>query len=256
MNNRKSYFWARYRALVERCSTPGIMPPRLPRLSFLLRLIARTWVWLQVGKVEIVRRENLFPSPTAKVILCPNHSSYFDALILSALLPYRARYMAAHDQFTGLGGIRALVMAAGGAFAVDRSKGANVIGIATTALVEEHALVIFPEARINSDGRLGEFKTGLYRIGSGAQERLQDSGKVYLVPIQFCYALRDAASAQGGYGLMGLKWRHGVKMNVGRPVEFSEVAGLTPAAASALLRQKIIEIGPCPTLPDTLNGKL
>ncbi|MDX1986761.1 MAG: lysophospholipid acyltransferase family protein [Candidatus Obscuribacter sp.] len=251
--NKLKIWLARYRALVERCSTPGIMPPNFPRLSFLFRLIARTWVWLQVGRVKVSGKENLLAGQSDRIILCPNHSSYFDALVVFATVPYTARYMAAYDQFQGLGGLRALVMAASGAFPVDRSKGGDVIGISISALTAEHALVIFPEGKINSDGSLSIFKTGPFRIAMGVRESLLDSNTVYVVPMQICYAVRHQASAQGGYGRMGLKWRHGVHVNVGQPIDIKELAALTPAEASSLFRQRVIDIAPCPTLPDTTS---
>jgi 1-acyl-sn-glycerol-3-phosphate acyltransferase len=252
MNKFKTWL-ALYRGLVERCSTPGVMPPNFPRLSFFFRLLARTWIWLQVGKVEVIGKENLFTSASNRIILCPNHSSYFDPLIIFGLVPYTARYMAAFDQFQGLAGLRALVMAASGAFAVDRANGGNVIDISISALVEEHALVLFPEGKINSDGSLSTFKTGPFRIALGAQERLKQSGAVYIVPIQICYARRHEESAQGGYERMALHWRGGVQVNIGQAIDVREIAELTPAEASALIRQKVLSVSLCPTLPDTLH---
>lgn len=252
MNKLKTWA-ARYRALVERCSTPGIMPPDFPRLSPLLKLIARTWVWLQVGKVEVLGKENLFTDGSNRIILCPNHSSYFDPIIVFGLVPYTSRYMAAYDQFQGLGGLRALVMAASGAFAVDRSKGGDVLGISIDALTEEHSLVIFPEAKINSDGRLSGFKSGPFRIALGVRQRLQEPSTVYIVPIQICYVSRHEATAQGGYGRMAFHWRRGAAVKVGKAIDINDVAQLTPAEAAALIRQRIIDISPCPTLPDTVN---
>ncbi|MDP3506691.1 MAG: lysophospholipid acyltransferase family protein [Candidatus Melainabacteria bacterium] len=226
---------AGYSKLVAQCSTPGVMPPQMPFLRGFLRLIAHIWVYIQVGHIEVVGKERLLVP--GKVVLCANHSSYFDALILIDIVPYPARYMASHDQFSGLGGIRALVMAAGGAFAVDRSKGRDVMPAAIAALVQERALAIFPEGRINSDGILGTLKSGAPRIALGASKQLDGKEPVYLLTAQIHYNKRHVPSAQGGYGKMAFHWRGGAVVTIGTAKEVSEFETENPAVIIEWLRE-------------------
>lgn len=224
-----------YRKLVAQCSTPGVMPPKMPYLHGFLRLIAKIWVFIQVGRIEVIGRERLLVP--GRVVLCANHSSYFDALIITAIVPYAARYMTSNDQFQGLGGLRALVLAAGGAFAVDRSKGADVIPAAIDALVQERALAIFPEGRINPDGILGTLKSGAARIALGTNKQLNGKEPVYLLTAQIYYHKRHVPSAEGGYGDMAFRWRGGAVVTIGIAKEISEFGTKNPAIITNWLRE-------------------
>lgn len=226
----------RYKAFVESCSTPGVIPPDLPQIRPLIKFILLLWLATQLGKIDIDGDENL--ATPGRVIFCPNHSSYFDALIVFFVMRRKAHFMAAHDQFGGIGGLRAIVMAACGAFAVDKTpgKGKTVIAPSIELLAKGKALVIFPEGRINSDGGYSEFKKGAAWIAMGAWDKIGRSEPVSIVPLHICYSKRDPDSAQGGFGKMGLKWRGGAEITVGSPIRLDMITDLSAEALTDRIR--------------------
>ncbi len=208
--------WSRWQEAVQNISTSGFIPKPFPPMQRLASLVTFLWVFLQVGKVSFVGAENL--EKNHRLIVTPNHSSYFDPLVVISILPRPARYMAAYDQFSGLGGLRAVIMAATGAFAVDRSKGRSVVEPSIKMLHEagpQTTLVVFPEGRINHS--LGQFKSGAARIGLSCKNLIEDE-EIAIVPVSLFYNKRDDATDQGGYERMGFKWRGGVTVTALAPI--------------------------------------
>jgi 1-acyl-sn-glycerol-3-phosphate acyltransferase len=108
---------------------------------------------------------------------------------------------------------------------------------AIAALVQERALAIFPEGRINSDGKLGTLKSGAARIALGASKQLDGKEPVYLLTAQIHYNKRHVPSAQGGYGKMAFHWRGGAVVTIGIAKEVSEFKTENPAIISEWLRE-------------------
>lgn len=205
---------------IEYLSTPGVIPPKVPLVRFIMKILLWFWLNFQLGRIEIVGKE--FLNSPERTIFIANHSSYFDALIIHFVMRRYTRFMTAMDQFVGLCGLRAIVLTAGGSFAVDKSKGGDVINPAIELIKQGGTMMIFPEGQINSDGAYSKFKTGAARIALGAYEALGKTEPVHIVPMHLCYRRRHIASAQGGYGKMGLKWRGGVVLTLGPAIITTE----------------------------------
>jgi len=156
--------------------------------------------------------------------------------------------MAAHDQFAGLGGLRAIVMAASGAFAVDKSRGRQVIEPAIDLLASGKALMVFPEARINPTGCYSDWKRGVGWISLGAWKRINKEKRIALIPMHLCYGRRDPDSAGGGYGKMGLRWRAGATVTVGKPIYLDEIEDPTAEKITQIIKDWTIAQA-CKTAP-------
>jgi 1-acyl-sn-glycerol-3-phosphate acyltransferase len=100
-----------------------------------------------------------------------NHTSHLDALVLWASLPrdLRAitRPVAAKDYWDG-GIVRRYMAKCFNALLIDRKEikvHKSPIDMMIDSIGETYSLIVFPEGGRNSEGELGEFKSGLYYLG-------------------------------------------------------------------------------------------
>lgn len=157
------------------------------------------------------------------VIFCPNHSSYFDCIVLFPSFKQTPRVMTAYEELKGLCGLRTLVLTRAGAFPVDRKAGKTVIDPAKKVLRGGENLLIFPEGTIYNNGKLGAFKLGPAIIASAAQKALPESKRVGIVPVHICYGKRNEATGETyNFLKMGFTWRGGVKICFGEPIWMNE----------------------------------
>jgi 1-acyl-sn-glycerol-3-phosphate acyltransferase len=236
----------KYREYATKCLTSGFIPNTCRPLQFVARMLARLWLFLQVGRVRIIGADNL--KTPGRVIFCPNHSSMFDAVVIYASMKRWPRYMTAYEEMRGLGGLKAIAMGAFGCFPVDRTRGKTVLEPAITVLVSGQPMVIFPEGKISPTGEYLPFKRGTAIIANAAYERLDMKEPTAIVPIHICYHKRHAASAEGPFLSMGLKWRAGVTVTVGKPIYLHELPSRRPADVMAVV-SAAIKMQACPTTP-------
>ena len=117
-----------------------------------------------------VRRIGFEPD-TRQRIYFANHTSHLDFVIIWAALPKRLRFLtrpvAAKDYWES-GVKRYLAMNVFNAVLVDRVHAdpkANPIDVLLDGLGSQHSLILFPEGTRGDGTKLGEFKSGLYRLG-------------------------------------------------------------------------------------------
>jgi len=240
--------WRRkFREYVTLCLTSGFIPKTFLPLQIIARVLARLWVFIQVGRIRVVGAENL--KTPGRVIFCPNHSAMFDALLVYGIMKRWPRYMAAYEEMRGLGGIKAVAMGAFGCFPVDRSRGKTVLEPAIKVLMSGQPLVIFPEGRISPTGQYLPFKKGSGIIATATYERLGMKEPVGIVPIHICYRRRDVGTAaDDDFRKMGLKWRGGVTVTVGKPIYIHELPSRKPEDVMAAVKSAIASQA-CPTTP-------
>jgi long-chain acyl-CoA synthetase len=119
-------------------------------------LLARVFFRLEVRGLENLPRQRPF-------IICPNHQSYLDGVLMAAVLPYG---VFKHLLTLGLttffsGGIKGFVARLGRVVPIDPDT--NVVRatqISAVGLRAGQNLLIFPEGSMTSDGRLQPFKKG------------------------------------------------------------------------------------------------
>lgn len=171
-------------------------------LAVSIRLICRI-----NGGVEIIGKENI--PPQGGVLVAANHISYMDPLLVGAVLPRNATFMARK----GLFDIPLLGwMIRGAAFPVDReSPRPSTIKETVRRLKEGALIVIFPEGRRSDTGELMEAKRGIGLIAS--------LSKVPVVPTLIIGSDRALP--------VDAKWLKKAKITVvfGKPINHTSEAG-------------------------------
>ncbi len=150
-------------------------------LRFVLQLIiftvGRFIVWLRVEGKENLRD---LPLP---VLFMPNHISYLDPIVIAMALPWRigirAAFAGAHDilyeYFWFLAPFAEFLF---NAFPIQRGEYENIklgLDFMGQMLDDHYSIVVFPEGKMSSDGRLQHLK-----LGAGLMATEMD---VYIVPV-------------------------------------------------------------------------
>jgi 1-acyl-sn-glycerol-3-phosphate acyltransferase len=247
----KNFVWnwrKRFCEYVSHCQTNGFIPYTFRPLQLVCKYLAKLWVFIQVGRISVIGKENL--TPGGRVIFCPNHSSMFDAPVIFSIMRVFPRYMTALEEMRGLLGLKAIFMGACGSFPVDRSHGKAVLEPSIKVLLKGDPLVIFPEGKISATGQYLPFKMGAALIAIGAWQMLENNEKVSIVPIHICFHARHAKTACGPYDAMGFKWRKGATVTVCSPIWIDDLDSPTPDKLIGELRKAILE-QTCPTTFDS-----
>jgi 1-acyl-sn-glycerol-3-phosphate acyltransferase len=128
-----------------------------------------------------VRRIDFTPDERQRIYFA-NHTSHLDFVLVWAALPKRLRVftrpVAARDYWEK-GVKRYLALNVFNAVLVDRVRteaSANPLDILLDGLGQRHSLIIFPEGTRGDGATLGEFKSGLFRLGKARPD-------VELVPV-------------------------------------------------------------------------
>ncbi len=108
-----------------------------------------------------VEKRDLHKIPlTGKVILCSNHMSYLDPLIIGPYLPRYVYFMAKKELFNNK--FLAFLIALYNAFPVDRkSLDRRTFSTSMDVLKDENLLGVFPEGKRSTDGIVREGKKGI-----------------------------------------------------------------------------------------------
>ncbi len=229
-------------------STCGYLPdPPTPGAVRFLRRFARFVCFIQVGRSEVVGRENL--DHQGPVLVAPNHPHYADPGVMVLVLNCPARYMAARGVFRFGFGAGALLAGPCGAFCADLTpgKGGPAREAAVRVLASGQKLVMFPEGWAYLDGQLGPFKKGAVRI---AREAASQLGKpVSIVPVHLRYGRYPGSWIKKltpplEYLFVFLNswyYRRGVTVVIGQPISSNDLPA-DDSEATELLKQRIVAL--------------
>jgi len=158
-------------------------------------------------------------------ILVSNHLSHFDVLVLGVLLHRPLNYVARSTLFLPVLGplIRSV-----GAFPIQR-EGMGASGLKETLrrLRNGGMVTLFPEGTRSRDGELAELKQGIAVLAARA--------KVPIVPAAV------AGTFQAWPKHRALPRSHPVRVHFGPPILPADLAGLSTAAITDLIRDRIQE---------------
>lgn len=248
---RYSSIRERARAYIRQVSTCGFLaPPPTPQAVRRLLRWAKSLAFIQVGKINIVGRENLENIPGPHVIT-PNHPHWVDVAVTPILMNGPARYMAAQGVFTFAGGLGALLVGPVGAFCANltRGQGAPALEAGIRVLTSRQRLVMFPEGWAYLDGKLGPFKKGAVRIAREAAKRLGET--TYVVPVNLRYGKYPGSWITRlpppiEYALvfaLFFVYRRGLTIVVGKPIAIDQFS-TDDTVATEELKQAIIALDP------------
>ena len=141
------------------------------RLEFtyaLARLGVRGLLWLAGVRVEVAGRE-LLPADGPRLYMA-NHQSNLDPPILVACLPGNIAFLAKKELFSVP--VLGWVLKVGGLVSVERANRAAAqrdIALAAEAVRQGRPFLVFPEGTRSPDGRLLEFKKGVFYLAEQAR---------------------------------------------------------------------------------------
>ena len=133
---------------------------------------------------------NGFPLPAnASIILAPTHRSRWDGLILTMAIGRRVtrkdcRFMVTKSEMRGLQGwfLKRL-----GCFSINQlSPSLSSLRYAINLIEKGEQLVVFPEGKINKNGKKLVLKEGLYRLARLAAKR--SDSIIIIIPIGIAYS--------------------------------------------------------------------
>ena len=108
---------------------------------------------------------------TCQRVYFANHTSHLDALVLWSSLPKQVRTLtrpvAAKDYWES-GAVRRHIAKVFNAILIDRKKikvHQSPVDMMIREIGDTHSLIVFPEGSRNTEGTMGDFKSGLYYLG-------------------------------------------------------------------------------------------
>lgn len=189
-----------------------------------MRLWARAMVWSSFLRARVVGLENIASSEA--YIFCVNHLSYLDPPLVAAFLPNRVRFLAKRSLFRIP--IFGWAMRRMGHLPLDRENAReasrNLAG-AAREFGAGSSILVFPEGGRSTDGRLGPFLSGGFRLAISLEAAI--------VPVAI-QGTREAL-APGSLHIRG----GAVRMSVGRPISTRGFAPRDREALTAKVRSAI-----------------
>lgn len=169
-------------------------------------------------------RDNI-PGEGGALILC-THQSHFDPVLIGVTFNERLNYLARRTLFKNR--IFGLIITLLDAIELDRDR-SGLAGLKETMqrLKRGEKVLIFPEGTRTTTGQMSELKPGFLSVARRS--------KVQLVPVAIVGAY-DALPKGSKVPL-----RHPLRLQVGRPIENSEIATLDEEATLQLVTNRLRE---------------
>ena len=127
-----------------------------------IRALAIVYVHI-VYNCKVINKENLLSN--GGIVLCSNHQSFNDVLLLASFCNRPLRFMGKEELFKNK--IIAYLFKKLGAFPVSRGKGdSNAIDMAKSIVQNKEVFMIFPEGTRSKDGKMLRAKSGAAVVAS------------------------------------------------------------------------------------------
>lgn len=181
-----------------------------PRGEWFLKL-ARGWarLILAVSGVSVRVRHLDRLGPGRSFVIAPNHESFYDILVLLAVLPVSVRFLAKRNLFRLP--ILGWSMAAAGFIPVDRETRSRSFALVDAALARlggGRSLVVFPEETRTRTGEMSRFKGGaallalrsglpLLPVGIAGTFEIQRRGGFTIQPSRVCLVVGEPLATAG-----------------------------------------------------------
>jgi len=237
----------RWKEYTKQMATCGYLaPPPTDKGVRSLQRFSRFMTFLQVGKIQVVGRENLDSVP-GPFMFSSNHPFGVDVAVIPLVINRKARYMAHETVFTFGWGLGAHIVGPWGGFVAHdsiRDGGVRARAAATKVLTTGQNLVLLPEGLTNMEPTMLPFKDGAVRIVKQAAKEL--GRDVWIMPAFLRYGKYPSKWIQKfprpiQYTLTMLLfpfYRRGVKVVIGKSIPASVLAA-DDAEATLQLRHAI-----------------
>lgn len=251
--------WYRFwKAEGRKLQQSGYLPPEptwLARIFF--RLSNRLLVWLAIGPVKVIGRENARKF-RGRLLVTPNHIQAPDWALVNQGVDYQ-RYTAVASQ---LKGTRGRFSAWTGCFGVntDQPGGGDAFRQACVSLLATQpdcSLLYFPQGKLVADNilRKEDFRFGAARVLRTVAEQVKDQPVAFLpVAIRYKGNLGEATCLHQAMLRFGQKWFRnlfgtrnvGAVVVVGQPITVDQLPADAdpehPVNATEFIRQRIQEL--------------
>ncbi|MDB5352895.1 MAG: plsC 2 [Planctomycetota bacterium] len=175
------------------------------------------------GGIRATGRENI--PETGGAILVSNHLSHLDVFVLGILLHRPLNYVARSTLF--LPGLGLFIRSVGG-FPIQRDgKGSEGFKETLRRVRNGGIVTFFPEGTRSSDGGISDLKPGIVALASRAG--------VPIIPAAIAGTYESWPKSRS------LPRPHPIRVHYGRPIYPEELAGLSPEATTAVIRERMLE---------------
>lgn len=190
------------------------------------RYFARTLLWISRIKIEVKGLENLYTDRAQ--LICANHQSLFDILMLDSILPIQFRFIVKKELYAIP--ILGLCLKFEQHVLLDRKnrrKGLESIKKAGDLISRGKSVVVFPEGTRSTDGQIKKFRKGSLLIVSNT--------KAPIVPL----------TINGSFGIMSKKSFRlhpgKVKIVISPPIKTEDLTRSEQKELSEKVRKIVIE---------------
>ena len=200
-----------------------------PVLGFLAMFVTQDIVLrFFFSKKKIINNGFSIPM-NSSVILAPTHRSRWDGLVLTMAMGRRVtkkdcRFMVTKSEMRGIQGwfLKRL-----GCFSINQlSPSLSVLRYAIDLIEKGEQLVVFPEGKINKNGKQLILKEGLYRLARLATKK---KGSIIIIPIGIAYSK------------VSPRFRDQFCLSFGRPISMSDCLNLSINEFNKFLNEKMIQ---------------
>ena len=180
------------------------------------------------SKKKVINNDFIVPKNTS-IILAPTHRSRWDGLILTMAMGRRVtkkdcRFMVTKSEMIGLQGwfLKRL-----GCFSINQSSPSlSTLRYAINLIEKGEQLVVFPEGKINKNGKKLVLKEGLYRLARLASKK---TTSITIIPIGIAYS-KIPPNFRGEFCL-----------SFGKPISINDYSNFTIKDFNILLHQKMTQ---------------
>lgn len=180
------------------------------------------------SKKKILNKDFYIPM-NSSVILAPTHRSRWDGLVLTMAMGRRVtkkdcRFMVTKSEMKGLQGwfLKRL-----GCFSINQlSPSLTALKYAIDLIKKGEQLVVFPEGKINKNGKKLVLKEGLYRLARLATKKTES---ITIIPIGIAYSK------------ISPKFRDEFCLSFGKPIVMNDYLNFTVKEFNQLLNEKMTQ---------------
>ena len=179
-----------------------------------------------IYRIRVHGLEN-FPEP-GKTLICSNHQSFLDPVVLGTTCPRPLNYLARKTLFDVVAPVR-MFLSGNDAIPFDRDAvGLAGIKESLKRLKRGEMVVMFPEGTRSSDGELLPFKPGFDLLARRTKSRLLP------IALDGCYKAfpRDAMLPKFGE----------IRVVIGEPIEYDQYKDWSPEETLTILENRVAEL--------------